>query len=99
MKKFARRKDVIEHVRENAVLTEPIVSRDRFTMVTVSCLVTLWRKDGTTVTKVLEQTEISEWAPKYGLPLSEKTGYDVAWGRATKELAKRVWASQKSCGS
>jgi len=94
-KEFARRRDVVEYVRENAVLAEPVVYRDRFTIVTIYCPVPVYRRDGDRIIKVLRQTEISEWAPKYGIPFSEKTGYDVAWGKATKELAKRVWASQK----
>ena len=95
MIKFEKRRDVVEYVRENAVLAEPVLSRDRFTVVTISCLVPVWRRDGTRIVKTLRQTEVSEWARKYGIPFSEKTGYDIAWGKATKELAKHVWASQK----
>jgi len=92
---FGSLRDVVKYVRENAVLAEPVVMRDRFTVVTISCPVPVWRRDGTRIIKELWQTEISEWASKYGIPFSEKTGYDVAWGKATKELAKLVWDCQR----
>jgi len=94
-KEFVRLRDVVEYVRENAVLAEPVVVRDRFTLVTISCPVPVWRRDGTRIIKELRQTEVSEWARKYGIPFSLKTGYDVAWGKATKELAKHVWACKR----
>ena len=93
--KFGSLREVVEFVRGNAFVADAILRRDRFTIVTVNCLVPLWRRDGTRIIKELHRTEISEWASKYRLPYSLTTGYDVAWGKATKSLAKDVWASQK----